>query len=97
MTQISILHTVNHTFLILSSLGIKSSINQYSILDVFSFFYSPSFLKMWPNCLEKFVSGYQGGSKALAAQAEKDMSPYLELKYRNLLTVHVNASWIWSD
>ena len=34
---------------------------------------------MWPNCLEKFVSGYQGGSKALAAQAEKDMSPYLEL------------------
>ena len=86
MTQISILHTVSHTFLIPE----KSSINQYSILDVFSFFYSPSFLKMWPNCLEKFVSSYQGGSKALAAQAEKDMSPYLELKYRNLVTVHVS-------
>ena len=79
MTQISILHTVSHTFLILSSLGIKSSINQYSILDVFSFFYSPSFLNMQPNCLDKFVSSYQGGSKALTAQAEKDLPPYLEL------------------
>lgn len=51
---------------------------------------------MQPNCLDKFVSSYQGGSKALTAQAEKDLPPYLELKWkwRNLLTVHVNASWI---